>query len=472
MTLGTLYSQSLDNIRFKKDGTFKIVQLTDIHWDNTSQNSDKTRHTIISILQKEKPDIIILTGDVVSDPPIVEGWNAIAQIMEEVKIPWIAVLGNHDTEDSRGYSRSDIISLIEKYPYYIQVDNIYSTYPGNYSLPVYSSQKDSVVSILYCIDSNDYPANKKVGHYDWIHFDQISWYRQTNDYYKKENKNNILPSMAFFHIPLVEYNNIVGKNTTIGTKGEGISCAAVNSGLFASMVDKGDVIGVFTGHDHNNDFIGIEKDIALGFGRATGTDAYGNLERGGRVIVLYEGQNKFDTWISTPSKEELFYYYPSGISSIDENTMTFLPAKEIDIHENGINYKYYEGKFKSVEDITNIKPLRTGILNNYSIESADIEDYFGFEFNAYIKISEKGVYRFYTNSDDGSRLYINGNLVVDNDGSHNLRRVDGKVALEKGFHEITVRYFESYMGQDLQVGFCNRNIEEQLIPDEILFIKK
>ena len=41
---------------------------------------------------------------------------------------------------------------------------------------------------------------------------------------------------------------------------------------------------------------------------------------------------------------------------------------------------------------------------------------------------------FYTISDDGSKLYIDDKLIVDNDGGHSVRRAEGKVALEKGYH--------------------------------------
>lgn len=473
-SLSSVFSYSKENIKFKfdKNGQFKIAQFTDIHWDNTSANCAKTIETIKHVIATEKPDIAILTGDVVSDAPIKKGWLAVAKIFEETKTPWAAVMGNHDTEEERGFSRCDIFDLIEDLPYFVGEKGLAEIGCGNYVIPVLGSKSTDTKAALYCVDSHDYPQNKKFGHYDWIHFDQIDWYRKTSDAYTLKNNNKPLPSLAFFHIPLIEYNNIVGKNTTIGTKGEGIASADINSGMFASMVEKQDIMGVFVGHDHDNDYIGIEKDIALAFGRVSGTDAYGKLERGARIIAMYEDQPKFDTWIRTTKGTELYYYYPSGISSVDEQNMTYLPAQNIKAKKQGVTYNYYEGKFKSVDDVVSHKPLKSGTLNNFSIESAAAKDYFAFEFKAYIKIPEKGVYRFYTNSDDGSKLYIDGELIVDNDGSHSLRRVDGKVALEAGFHEIIVRYLENYMGEALEIGFSSRNIFETLIPNEMLFVKE
>ena len=92
------------------------------------------------------------------------------------------------------------------------------------------------------------------------------------------------------------------------------------------------------------------------------------------------------------------------------------------------------------------------------------------DFHTLIQIPEKGIYRFYTFSDDGSMLYIDGKLVVDNDGGHSARRAEGKIALEKGFHELHLLYFEDYMGQELEVGFSGLDFPEVPLQDEMLFL--
>ena len=111
-------------------------------------------------------------------------------------------------------------------------------------------------------------------------------------------------------------------------------------------------------------------------------------------------------------------------------------------------------------------------MKNFSINNAKQNDHFAYIFRAFIQIKERGVYRFYTYSDDGSKLLIDNQLVVDNDGGHSARRAEGKVALEPGFHEIEVRYFEDYMGQTLEVGYSARNVIEQSIPSELLYLPK
>lgn len=456
-------------LTFNRQGEFKIVQFTDLHWNPQSASRKHTIQTIQTVIREEQPDLIVLTGDIVTNSPAIEGWKEIVEIFENEKITWTITLGNHD--DEAGISRSEIFEFLQGKPYFIGEKGTCTYGAGNFTIPVYNSTGHSIASVLYCIDSNGQAPLSKYGSYDWIHFEQIEWYRNTSKQYTSQNKRSPLPSLAFFHIPIQEYQNIVDKSTTVGTKGEGVSSSTIHSGILSSMVEMGDIMGIFVGHDHNNNYIGIEHDIALAFGQVTGNDAYGKLKRGGRVIKLYENKFQFDTWIRTEAGKEFIYYYPSGLSSIDEENMTYLPAQNVKPHKKGVKYAYYEGKrFKSVDQLQKETPVRQGSMDNFSIQSATAKDSMGFVFESWIDIPERSVYHFYTFSDDGSKLFIDDRLVVDNDGSHNNRRKNGKIALEKGLHQLKVLYFEDYMGEMLEVGISSRNIRESKIPDEWLFI--
>ncbi len=88
------------------------------------------------------------------------------------------------------------------------------------------------------------------------------------------------------------------ENTHIGRAAEEECPGALNAGMFAAMVEAGDVMGVFVGHDHDIDYVVAEKGIALGYGRFSGDDTtYNNLRHGVRVLVLTEGERGFETWI-------------------------------------------------------------------------------------------------------------------------------------------------------------------------------
>ena len=184
---------------------------------------------------------------------------------------------------------------------------------------------------------------------------------------------------------------------------------------------------------------------------------------------MYEGQRRFDTWITTPAGREFAYYYPSGITSIDEEG-PYLPALNVKPTKHGVNYTYYEGKFKKTADIANGEKVKEGVLRNFIITEARSDDHFGYDFRSYIKIPAKGVYYFDIASDDGSRLFIDGKEIIDNDGSHSQEFVSGKVALDEGFHEMRILYFEDYMGQSLKIKITDKN-GSSILPDEMLYVK-
>ena len=473
LIISNAIGQNNSILKFDNNGEFKIIQLTDLHWSQESPKALETAGLIKHIISVEKPDLAILTGDVVTAPPAKIGWLTIAGIFEEAKIPWTAILGNHDTEaDILG---SEIFELLSDLPYFVGELGPNISGAGNFTLPILNADETKTAAALYCIDSHNKPEMYKYGHYNWIQFDQIEWYRKKSKEYTIENNHKPIPALAFFHIPLIEYKNVQSKEATVGNKSEGVSSSDINSGMLPSFIDMKDVMGVFVGHDHNNDFIGIEHDIALAFGRSTGFDAYGKLERGARVIKLYENDFRFDTWITTLKGTEFKYYFPSGISHEDEATMTYLPAlKNAAKGNHGLKYNYYEGgSLRKTADIeTNAVKKKSGYVNNFTIESALVQDSFAFVFEGLIDIPHRGVYNFYTFSDDGSVLKINDEMVVDNDGSHSLRRRDGKVALEEGLHKIEVIYFENYMGEFLEVGWSGKSIREETIPDHVLYINE
>jgi len=86
-----------------------------------------------------------------------------------------------------------------------------------------------------------------------------------------------------------------------------------------------------------------------------------------------------------------------------------------------------------------------------SLSKKQRTDKFAFEFNGYIKIPKDGIYTFFTQSDDGSKLFIDDIEVVDNDGDHGTVEQTGKAGLKKGYHKIRVIYFDSGGGNELKV---------------------
>jgi predicted alpha-1,2-mannosidase len=140
--------------------------------------------------------------------------------------------------------------------------------------------------------------------------------------------------------------------------------------------------------------------------------------------------------------------------------------------EPGLNYKYFSGTYRMVNDFANDKPVKTGIAGSFSIEQREGEQYFAFDFEGYIMVPVNGIYTFYLTTNDGGRLYIDGNLLINNDGLHPLTEIYKPAALKAGLHPINVRYFQEGGTNGLIVSWQGPGFNKEEIPASVLFHKK
>ena len=149
-----------------------------------------------------------------------------------------------------------------------------------------------------------------------------------------------------------------------------------------------------------------------------------------------------------------------------------MTSVKIDNLTPGLNLKYFEGMIDSLVRWENMTYIKSDIVSDFSIPAYAIPDAFGLEFNAYIKIPADGIYTFSTSSDDGSCLYLNDVLLVNNDGSHAPREIGHQVLLMAGYHNIKVKYFEALYGNLLKVFITGENMPHQQIPSSMLYKTK
>lgn len=285
-------------LKFNDGGEFKILQLTDLHlYDRVA---DTVFSTVREMVETERPDLIVLTGDIsfkYKDSAFVL-IKRLAGILAENKRPWAVVFGNHDEEC--GYTRAFLSKMYRSLPY-----NCNGYTPGirgetNFALPI-AGKKSRHAGVLYFFDSNAYnkDKDKRLGKFDWIDFTQIDWYRKTSTAYTKKNAGTPIPSLAYFHIPIPEYETVWSdtNSTCVGKRNQPASTPLYNTGLYAAMQQCGDIMGTFVGHDHDNDYIGCYNGIALGYGQFSGPGSLGKLIPGARIVVLLEGKREFYTWI-------------------------------------------------------------------------------------------------------------------------------------------------------------------------------
>ena len=292
-----VYAQKLS---FNEEGTFKIVQFTDVHYKHGNPKSDTAILLINRVLDAEKPNMVVFTGDIVTGIPVKEGWDAITKLVIDRNIPFAVTLGNHDHE--QGVTREEIAHFVTTYPLNLNTPAV----PGvsgvmNDQIPIYS-HKDRLnpAALVYCFDSGAYSSIDGVKGYGWITTDQINWYKTQSLRMTVQNNFKPLPALAYFHIPLPEYRIAFNdeKNKRVGVRLENECPPELNSGMFLAMREMRDVMGIFVGHDHVNDYLVSYHDIALTYGCFSGwKTTYTPQMNGARVVVLTEGKRQFDTWL-------------------------------------------------------------------------------------------------------------------------------------------------------------------------------
>lgn len=287
-------------LKFNANHKFKIVQFTDIHWKYGNPASDEAGERMAEVLDAEKPDLVVFTGDVIFAKPAREGLDKALEATISRGIPFAVTWGNHD--DEQDLSRKELSAHVAT-----KAGNLTSTVEGisgvtNYTLSVKSIDGKRDAAVLYIFDSNSYSPIKKVKGYDWIKHDQVEWYRQTSKAFTAANNGKPLPALAFFHIPLPEFHEAAQNESAyfVGTRKEKACAPEINTGLAAAMLEAGDVMGVFVGHDHVNDYVVDWRGILLGYGRFTGgATVYHDIPEGNgaRVIELTEDSRTIKTWI-------------------------------------------------------------------------------------------------------------------------------------------------------------------------------
>ncbi len=289
-----------NDLKFNENGTFKIVQFTDTHLCAHSEKvlgeAEKTFARITGMIRSEKPDLLVFTGDVVTSKPAKVMWNRLMDTLKVYEVPFAIMFGNHDPELE--LSKAEMSKIIRSSPLNINKLNK-SDELADIEIPVLSSNGKKPAAILYCMDSHDYSKIEGIKGYGWFERRQVDWlYDSCMESAKKAGSP--LPSLAFFHIPFPEFSLAWAnkENARVGVRQEAECHGKVNPGMFAAMVESGSVMGVFCGHDHNNDYVVMEHGIALVYGRYSGDKTvYNDLKHGVRVIELKEGKRSFETWI-------------------------------------------------------------------------------------------------------------------------------------------------------------------------------
>ena len=223
-------------------------------------------------------------------------------------LPWAVIFGNHDRE-------TGIDIALEMEAYTELPGCLASAGPkelsgvGNYRLQVFDAAGLAPLFSVWALDSNRYmkdyiplfgldedtrfvlPCHFSDGSPDSQPlFDQIQWYYNTSVADEKAAGKKV-PGVMFMHIPLMEYLQILRNPeqcNAVGSLRSGIGAAEISSGLFMACLQRGDVRGIFFGHEHLCDIGGEYCGVTMACDAALGYNMSGHDDlRGGRVIDLF-----------------------------------------------------------------------------------------------------------------------------------------------------------------------------------------
>lgn len=273
-------SETEKTIRFDENGKLKILHIADTHL-NYDKHFDASVWVVAEACDVEKPDLVVLTGDNThpdEDPEKTkELINALMNIFESRKIPVAVTFGNHDAEKGP-MTRKDIMEYYNTFSCVISTDG--STDFKNcatFNIPVLASDSDKIKFNLWVFDSGDYDEDDP-RHYDRVRTEQIEWYKKISAKLKKENGGEPVNSVVFQHIIVPEIYDVLKKadskkpyaiphiynedeyymfdpeQVNYGKLNEKPCPGYYNDGQFDALVETGDVLAMFTGHDHTNAF--------------------------------------------------------------------------------------------------------------------------------------------------------------------------------------------------------------------------
>lgn len=308
---------------FTTDGDFKIVQLTDIHIGGGAfsiEKDKKAMNAVAAMLTAEKPDLVVITGDMAYPVPFQAGTfnnslstEMLIDLLETLGVYYAVVFGNHDSEFYGTHDREAVAdlwgaddlqySLFKKGP--ADIDGY-----GNYIIKVKGTD-GKVKNAFYLLDSHAYTDGDVLGiqwKYDNIKESQINWYKESVLAIDAANNDgdDIFTSLAFFHIPLEEYGMAWNEYRANGYKDtenvkyidgylheedEKSYCGIYSENFFETMLELGSTKATFCGHDHINNVILEYKGINLVYGMSIDYLAYTDLnekgaQRGCTVIEL------------------------------------------------------------------------------------------------------------------------------------------------------------------------------------------
>lgn len=306
------------SLKLRADGSFKMLMVSDIQEQTTID--PRTVPAFAAMLDRVKPDLVILGGDnvdgryVKTETELRTYFAAILLPLEERGIAWAHIYGNHDYDAD--VTPADQMAIYGSYPHCIT-----KTTPGipgvtNYVLPILDENGEPVFCI-WALDTQHYLAdqipiladrddpkhknaryklpNRPISQYKFASpvFEQQMWYWQTSCALEEKYGRKI-PGMMVMHVAPWEFSLAKENPEETGLVGyteEKLLLSSLNTGIFTTILQRGDISCIAAGHTHADDFTAAYCGITFALDGCGGYTPKGNDAcRGGRLFTWKDGE--------------------------------------------------------------------------------------------------------------------------------------------------------------------------------------
>ncbi len=302
---------------------FVILNITDMQmnpsdWNEGDKFGQSVVHTISTLVDRVKPDLITVTGDIANGyaefedgDPYNSIWNSVyrnfTDFMDSFRIPWAPVSGNHD-------HFFECVSYFEESEYCIFNLGDEDLGRGNYVIGI-CNEDGKVLHGVFMMDSHsNFSCQRVFGdekqYYCKLWDSQLQWYDEKITTLEEENCKS---SSMFMHIPIHAYrlaksaalkDGVDSEKVSVsesygvdcwndeyrdsfGVWHEGIGSTETDDGVFAKLLQRGHTSHVVVGHDHNDNAVVCYEGVSLVFGLKTGLTTYFEEElNGGTVLTI------------------------------------------------------------------------------------------------------------------------------------------------------------------------------------------
>lgn len=305
-------------LRFKENGTFRILMVSDIQ--ETVNYDPRAVEGLRAMIQAKKPDLVIWGGDNCDGRKVktreeLQSYLEIFTLpMEETRTPWMHVYGNHDYDVAVPVREQS--ELYESYPHCIS-GHTPEDIPGvcNYMIPIRVHDSERTAFCIFAFDTHHKEPELRPGvtvdqlmlphrppyyrKWDIIRFEQQMWYWNTSKTLEAREGRTV-PALAVMHVAPHEINLVAENPKESGLTGEIeelMQCGVLNSGIFATMLERGDVKIIAAGHSHDDTTDGVYGGIRFCLDGCAGFTPYSqDKSRGGRIFDLNE-DGSYETYM-------------------------------------------------------------------------------------------------------------------------------------------------------------------------------